>query len=206
MKSLKVALFIILALVLAACGGEQAADGGDGGGDGVSLGQTLTGTDMLGNEVSISYPDGWAAEDDLSASGAAIFVSDEEMLEMMETGDISSGQAGAIVSVLPEEAVAAMNGGEDEISLETFVTEFSGMMAGEGIEAGEYEEITVDGQTIGRSVGSSPEGDAVILVRVLNETNVVMLNGLTSADESGDFADIFNAIIASVSYTPAETE
>lgn len=205
MRYVKFMVLAVMVLALAACGGGEAAEGGNGGGgdDAVTLGQTLTGTDMLGGEVTINYPDGWAVQNELESSGSAIFASSQDLLEMEGSASVPAGQAGAVVSILPEDALAPMMG-DQEFSLEALATLFSEMMAGEGLELGEYEEITVNGQTIGRVAGSAEESGAVMLMRELENGGVIMLNGLTAGDEVANFEPTFRAIMGSVSYTAAE--
>jgi hypothetical protein len=176
--------------------------------DDASLPQSVQGeTESL--IITVHYPDGWrAVTDDLSAMPAVMLVSDEALLDS-ESGAIP--EEGAIrlslmalqrTDMLAAHRFAA-NELDDEEVLQAVLSSFTSLtVRANGRTAyGPAEALTIDERLAVRATASLAEGDGLLLlVDYAAEDVMLLIYGLTAADEMNDFIHLIDEIAAEVEF------
>lgn len=190
-------LAIVLSVVLVACGGD--ADSGDNGGDdAIELSQTITADEpVAGGTLSANYPDGWFGED---AGGAIILADSEEALASQADG-AEEGQILTSISFLSPEMVSAMAGDSELTALA--VLEAMSSQAGDEVDMGEPEEITVGGNPAALVSATEDDADTMVII-VEVEGGFVLVAATTASGGMADARPTVEAIAGSVTYTAAE--
>lgn len=202
-------LVLMLAFVLAACGGDGDDDGGNSDGDNnsassVALPQTITSEDPnFGGSLTVSYPEGWVAQD---AGGAVAVANSQETLDTAQaaTGapDMGDNAVFATIQALGPQMLSFFmdEGAEMSPAAVLNATLLSGSEDEEGVEIGEVQEETLNGKSaatvVATSSGESGEG-RIFGVAVEVNGGYVVVGAITALGEE-DFDDEIRAIAGSI--------
>ncbi len=194
-------LVLMLAFVLAACGGDSDDDGGNSDGDNnsassVDLPQTLTSESLVGGSFTVDYPEGWVSQD---LGGAVFLANSQETLDlaMSSTSEAPSLESDTIVVLVTAIDNSATGGA---LTLESILNSSS---LGDGSEGAESQEETLNGKSAASIVGTTgSEGALVRTFTIVVEVDggFVSVNAITPEGETG-FDDTVRAIAGSVEAT-----
>lgn len=191
-----VTLAVVLSVILAACGGD--ADSGGGDSAAIDLSQTATTEEPIsGGTLSANYPEGWFSE----AAGGAILLADSEAALASQADGAEEGQVLTSISFLSNDMVSAL-AGDGELTALTVLDAMSGQ-AGDEVEMGEPEAITVGGNSAALVNATDDTSDTMVIM-VETEGGFVLVATTTALGEMASARPTIEAIAGSVTYTPAE--
>lgn len=192
-KKLVILLLVVLALGLAACGGDDDKDDKK-----VDLKQTFTSESGL----TVKYPDGWIARD--GESGVEIANSQKTIDAMDSDTEEKMGADMAIAMVPPPTALAdmMMEGKTIKEVAEQFKEIFAGD-EGEDTSVSDVKEIKIGGKDAARLdiTDSETESEGFYVFYMLDDANVMMVVGMAHQGDLGKYEDTLLKIIESVTYT-----
>ncbi|MDX1994671.1 MAG: hypothetical protein SF029_19970 [bacterium] len=210
------ALALMLAGVLAACGGGgdsgSSSESGTGGGDSsaANLGQTIESEAPDGTTITISYPDGWFAQE---SSGSITLSNDETLVTSGATGQFTGDQIAGQVLYLGDAAagLAAASLPVDATPLDV-LSALSANFAGAGgiqVELNEPESFTANGKeaAIMTGDGTSEEGSgSLALVLVEEGDGYVLLTFAAAQGQLAQYDDEIRAIAGTVEVIAGATD
>jgi len=186
----------VLAFLLVACGGDTPAPTAESDTTALSQQATFEGG-ILGGAFTVSFPDAWnhqLGESDIRLSNNADIINLEN-----EPATFPEGTVAMSVSMTP--AADAQGIPNVTALVQTFV-DFS-QSSSPAPEFGEIETITLDGREAAKTVGTIEGSDNLILALDL-DGNIVLAIVIAPEGEIINHIDTINAIVASVTLSPAE--
>ncbi|GEM_PF-2728098 len=166
------------------------------------LPQSLTvSLEDLGGEMTVSYPDGWFAMDDLGS----ILISNTEDAFTMDPSidDVPPRTVVVNMTILPAEMGSVMGLDADPTVTEVLELVAQFMAGGDVPEFGEIEEIEINGITAAQTSGSD-DSVAMTLYTVIQDRGFVIGLGATRADEAGSQDELIQSIVASTIFTATD--
>ncbi len=194
-------ILVVVALIgLTACDAFQAepepVDAGE-------LSQTFTGQDAFGGEITVNYPEGWTQGGD---AGSVLLTNSQDLLDNNLQGSPQPDDAVALISLLPADMASTMVNDPSNVSAAMILESFKQSMeqGPNPIALGDVEPITLNGLEAAVTVGSSAQGDNLILM--LDEgDSYINLVGITAEGQMMRHRATFERIAAAISYTPPDT-
>jgi hypothetical protein len=204
-----IVLVMVLAMVLAACGGDG-DDNGDGGEE-INLSQSVTASMEGAGEYTLHYPEGWVG----IADGETIMVANSQAtLDKMNAGGDTkpdSGEVGVTAMALPAEFLF-MFGVEEGGSITDVVNGFAANITDEestSADFGDPETFEANGKNGALLAGTVTEGDntyGAIMAAVEVEGGIGIVMVVTHEDEVDDYKDTAKAMAGEFEFTPEATE
>lgn len=209
----KATLMIVLALVLVACGGddatsepeaepEAAEDAGVASMDDLQLSETITIPQAPGGTLSMSYPEGWFAED----AGMIFFGNTREVLTADMNVQVRSGQVFGTADYFEPEGLSQVFNVTPDANIDdlmNLLVDFSDAPVGSQMDTGPVETFSANGADARiaqiNSTGGAEPVAGVIVVVVLDGGFGVM-SFTTAVGEASEYDGIARNMAGTLNY------
>ena len=169
----------------------------------VTLPQSITSTDSAGGVLTVSYPEGWEAQE----FGGSITLGNSAAVFSADAPTIASGQVVGSVLALPREMLTVLGLGENPTATEVLANMMNTTLT-EDPEAqytvGEPESFTVNGKEVVMQTGTATDanGTSDVAFAIINSgTSYVLMSVLAPQGELSNYDTQIRAIAGSVEYT-----
>jgi len=179
-------LAILLTFVLAACGAASKPV--------PELTQSMSSESIAGATLTVTYPDGWFAEDQTNAN---ITITNTQSLLTSGAEGIRRGQIMLFIGLIDS------NGLSESIpvlSPRNIVARFSQLLSNGQASDDDFEELTINGhETVIAKLESDTGGEGATLIVMEIDGNYVMISAMTKANEVESYQELVRAIVATIS-------